>query len=398
MTPLLSHGPGKEDKMDYIENVLPLYISESRELLEEMEQLLLHIEQAEDPQESLNAIFRAAHTIKGSAGIFSLDDIVRFTHGVESLLDKMREGKITIDSELTSLLLDCADHIGLLLDHLSPKTELCADDQQNGKRLTQALEKIEKRHLQPTDDTYPVTSAARAQSTEKVERIDGPFVSNDHWHISVRFHEDTLRTGMEPLAILRYLITLGQIESITTITDHIPPAEDMDPESCYLGFEINFKSDEDKAAIEGVFEFIREESQVYILPPSSRMADYIAMIQALPEEDMKLGNILVSCGSLTPNELEQALGLQNDLKARDIDMPLGSIVLEQGLTSQPVVESALEKQTRTRETKSREQASVRVDADKLDQLINLVGEMVIAGAGSALYAKSFGDSTIIESI
>lgn len=75
-----------------IDQALQTFISESRELLGEMEQALLGLEQAEQKDELVNAIFRAAHTIKGSAGLFSLDPIVEFTHVVESVLDKVRAG------------------------------------------------------------------------------------------------------------------------------------------------------------------------------------------------------------------------------------------------------------------------------------------------------------------
>ncbi|WP_434926097.1 Hpt domain-containing protein [Shewanella sp. HL-SH2] len=125
--------------MDEFEQVLGLYISESRELLDEMESLLLNLEHEENQSESLNGIFRAAHTIKGSAGIFSLDAVVHFTHGVESLLDKMRDGKIPSNSELTSLLLDCKDHISLLIDNVEYKTALSEHDELNGRALLQTL-------------------------------------------------------------------------------------------------------------------------------------------------------------------------------------------------------------------------------------------------------------------
>jgi two-component system, chemotaxis family, sensor kinase CheA len=127
------------------------------------------------------------------------------------------------------------------------------------------------------------------------------------------------------------------------------------------------------------------------------VSDYINLIKALPEEELQLGEILVKCGSLTPNELEFALDLQRELKSQSIDVPLGSIVVNNGLTPQPVLESAIAKQNQIRDGKNKESQSVRVDADKLDQLINLVGELVIAGASSSLHAHTSGDRKLIES-
>lgn len=383
--------------MDEMEQVLGLYISESRELLDEMETLLLNLEHEQDKNESLNGIFRAAHTIKGSAGIFSLDAVVHFTHGVESLLDKMRDGKIAPNAELTSLLLDCKDHIGVLIDNVENNIPLEEHDVLSGKALLQTLIIVVKQGGTDGPQDPPASSRTDMATTQSVERVDSPKVESDNWHISVRYHPQSFHFGMDPLAILRYLSTLGTVETITTLFPNMPDAYEMDPESCYLGYEINFKSEASKQEIEGAFEFIREDSQVHILPPNSRVIDYINLIQALPEQDFQLGEILVQCGSLTPNELEYALKLQRELKSQSINVPLGSIVVNNGLTPQPVLESAIAKQNQIREGKTKEIQSIRVDAEKLDQLINLVGELVIAGASSSLHAHSSGDRILVES-
>src|ERR1700678_4400551 len=98
--------------------LLETFIVESRELLEAMNNGLLGIEHTQDRAESLNAIFRAAQTIKGSAALFSLDYIVAFTHVLESVLDEAREENVKISGELVTLLLSCSDHIGALIDAL----------------------------------------------------------------------------------------------------------------------------------------------------------------------------------------------------------------------------------------------------------------------------------------
>ena len=99
-----------------LENALDTFIAESRELLEEMETALLDVDGADVDPEVVNAIFRAAHTIKGSAGLFSLDHVVAFTHVAESVLESVRSGAVALDGELEALLLACRVHIGILLD------------------------------------------------------------------------------------------------------------------------------------------------------------------------------------------------------------------------------------------------------------------------------------------
>jgi two-component system chemotaxis sensor kinase CheA len=377
-----------------LDPALRTYVAESRELLQEMEDTLLRIEHDADKDEGFNAIFRAAHTIKGSAGLFGLDEIVSFTHGVESVLDKLREGAITLDSDLTALLLACRDHISDLIDHVELGGErLGAAIHEIGEELTARLSRLGA-------NTKAAAKASVPQTTRiPVERVEGGDIAiTDNWHLSLRFGPDSLRDGMDPMSFLRYLGTLGQIVAITPLDDGIPAAKEMDPESCYLGFEIAFKSDADKQTIESVFEFVRADSIVRILPPRSRIIEYIELLRELPEKEMYLGEILVRCGSLTQTELTEALALQESLKQQAVNQPLGSIVVESGMTTQTVIDAAIEKQSQMRDGKSREAQSIRVDADKLDKLINLIGELVIAGAGTALNAQATGDSSLIESV
>ncbi|HEX7688530.1 MAG TPA: Hpt domain-containing protein, partial [Burkholderiaceae bacterium] len=99
-----------------LDAVLHTFVAEARELLEDMEAALLRVGGEADPRESVNAIFRAAHTIKGSSGLFGLDAIVAFTHVAESVLDEVRDGAVALDEALIALLLACGDYIGRMID------------------------------------------------------------------------------------------------------------------------------------------------------------------------------------------------------------------------------------------------------------------------------------------
>jgi two-component system chemotaxis sensor kinase CheA len=198
---------------------------------------------------------------------------------------------------------------------------------------------------------------------------------------------------MDPLSFIRYLGTLGRITALVTLPDALPAAADMDPECCYLGFEIAFATQADKATIEGVFEFVLDDCGIRILPPHTRIDEYLALIRELPEEPARLGEILVRCGTVTAHELATALQAQSgDADTRRI----GAILVEQGSAAPEVVEAALDKQQRSREAKARESRSVRVDADKLDRLINLVGELIIASASAGLAARSTQNAELHE--
>jgi two-component system chemotaxis sensor kinase CheA len=378
-----------------LDQALQTFIVESRELLEDMENALLAVEQAETKTEMVNAIFRAAHTIKGSAGLFGLDHIVAFTHVVESVLDQVRDGKIEVADRLIILLLSCCDHIGALIDAVD--SGQLGENQalaQRGVPLTEQLQ-IYLGVSQPAGMQVAVSQQDAAQQDSKtVERIDNPTGGRDHWHISLRFGRDVLRNGMDPLSFLRYLGKLGTIIGIATLPDAIPGANEMDPESCYLGFEIAFESDADKAAIDNVFDFVRDDCSIRILPPHSRISEYVRLIQELPERPARLGEILVLCGSVTAQELEDALNAQSD--AKPAAPQIGEILVDHGTVRPAVVEAALAKQKKVSELKTQESRSIRVDADKLDHLINLVGELIIAGASVNLIARRANNAELQE--
>ncbi|ARN21686.1 chemotaxis protein CheA [Piscinibacter gummiphilus] len=360
-----------------MDDALSTFFAESRELLEQMESSLLGIGQESDTTETIGAIFRAAHTIKGSAGLFGLDDVVSFTHVVESVLDDVRDGKLQVDEPMVALLLSCGDHIGALIDAVESNPGQSADDEllARGAPLTERL----RVYL----GTGPVAVTEADASFERVAPTEGS--GNDLWHISVRFGPDVLRNGMDPVSFIRFLGTLGTVTGIVTLTDKLPDADAMDPESNYLGFEIAFRSQADKAAIENVFDFVLDDCTLNILPPNSRSADYIDLIRRQPEESARLGEMLVRCGTITAHELAAALDVQEQRQPEA--SPIGSILVEQGAVAAPVVAAALEKQKRVKDAKTAESQSIRVDAEKLDQLINLVGELIIASAGANLLSR-----------
>ena len=372
---------------------LHTFVIECRELLEEMEEALLVVEQAAEDPEIINAIFRAAHTIKGSAGMFGIDPIVVFTHAAESVLDRVRSGDVSMSSSLAALFLEAHDHLKVLINHVAEGSQPASEIDSYGKSLIEQLEA----HLNKTAAAQPDNFGEMPVVHEtRLEREQSEAVGTDLWHLSLRFGPDVFRNGMDPFSFVRCLSSLGSIVELVTIIDAIPPAEQMDPETCYLGFEISFSSDADKLAIENIFNFVRSDCLIRILPPHSKVSEYQRLIHELPEQEMRLGEILVKCGTLTPEELESILRIQSE-HGDEPQRPIGEVLVEQQMVSPPVVEAALEKQKQVKENKKSEAQLIRVDADKLDELINLVGELIIAGAGTNIIAQRAGMADLIES-
>ncbi|RFA28389.1 chemotaxis protein CheA [Alkalilimnicola ehrlichii] len=371
------------------DDLLDTFLAESVDMLEQMERLLLELEEDAGDPEQLSALFRCVHTIKGSAGLFGFDHVVEFAHAVENVLDRLRDGLIEFDTTLSGLLFQCRDHIATLID--LDAADIGADICKIGNGII-----LQLAPYQGEDDEENAGSANAGD--EQAAPAAGK--ETDSWHISVRFSPDVLRHGMEPLSFIRYLGKLGELAYVCTITEHLPPAREFDPEACYLGFEIDLQAATSKAAIEEVFEFVREDCELRILAPDARLAEYIDLIQNLPEEDYKLGEMLIASGALTRAELEEGLNAQA-LLAGDDAVPkarIGEVLVESGAVSPDVVNAALSKQKQTRDARAQANQYVRVQADKLDNLINLVGELVIASAAANLTAQRNGDTQTREAI
>ena len=372
------------------------FIAESRELLRDMESALLQLEKAPHDAELINAVFRTAHTIKGSSGAVNFEAIVEFTHAMESVLQLLRSGDLVIDSAIVALLLKCGDHVSTLLDCLvaGDKNEALGRIGSTGESLLKSL------------NGYLASPFGlrvnREEWDPRSERANAGAVASNVWHISLRFGRDILRHGLDPLSFIRYLAGLGEIVAVTTLFDRMPEADGMDPESCYLGLELDFKGHADKETIEGVFDYLREDSVVRILPPHSKVADYIALIKEMPLDDVSLGDLLVSSGALTRRELEEGLRAQQLRQSKTgteqtkYRPKLGTILVDQGVVQNELVDAALDKQDVIKKNKALEGGFIRVRADKLDDLINLVGELVIASAGAGVIAQRAADSDMIE--
>jgi two-component system chemotaxis sensor kinase CheA len=374
------------------------YIAESQELLASLDENLLSLEQNPADADALNAVFRAAHTIKGGAGIVECDYIVEFTHVVENALDGARDGIIKLDGGLIQLLLACGDQIARLLEFANdPAARPDAATLARGEELLTGL-----RAYAPDAKT---AGSGLAAADGHVVSSGGGMVGHDCWHISIRFGDNVLREGMDPLSFLRYLGGFGEIAHLTTLLDAMPDADEVDPEMCYLGFEIDFRADTSKEKIERVFDFVRDSCLLNILPPYSRVTEYVDLIMSLPEDTMRLGEILVQAGAITPAELSKSLQTQQvgeaqaevgeEQEARKA-APLGEILIDQQVVQKELVDAAVVKQAQVSDKKAQDAKLIRVHADKLDQLINLVGELVIAGASASLLAQKSKDEGMFE--
>lgn len=330
------------------------FIVEAREQLQAMEESLLQLENDPGDDDAIGAIFRAAHTIKGSAGLFGLEPIVSFTHIVEDVLDRLRNGSVEVDTGLIAVLLKSSDHMLELINVVANQGgTLTPPALKREMELCQVLQEYQA----PPPDDAPAPAAETTMQAPSETRL---------WRICLRFGQDVFRNGMDPLSFLRYLQTLGEIVHLDTLTEALPSVEAFDAESCYLGFDIDFRSAASHGAINEVFDFVREDCLIEIVAVDDRAnTGLVATVQESSDES----TALVTVGDLLPDQRK---------------------------TPRTSAQLPADRPPASSENKAKDGAYVRVNADKLDELINLVGELVIASAGTSLLARNCQDDSLQE--
>jgi two-component system chemotaxis sensor kinase CheA len=344
--------------------------SEASELLEQFEQALLAMEQQPDDHDAMNSAFRAAHTMKGTAGLFGCEALVAFTHDVESLLDDMRAGALALNDDVMAVLLQSRDH----LEHLLGELDLPASSAPVAARSAELGTQL--RALRGG------ASAADAHGTPPV--ADGSGVApgaaqegQQGWHIALRMGPDALRNGLDPLSFIRYLSTLGTVARIHTATDAVPDLPSLDPETCHLAFDIDLHSERPRIEVEQAFDFLMDDCELAITPlaheasPAGQgKADPDAGIALLPEGIAVMPQAIAT--NTDVQQIEHRSG--QDRRVADTDRRTGA-----------------------RDRKPSEDTRfIRVRADKLDALIDLIGELVIASSGAQMVAQLEHSARFVE--
>jgi two-component system, chemotaxis family, sensor kinase CheA len=381
--------------MDNMEEVREVFTAECSEILQKMESILLELEELEvPPEEKIHELFRFIHTIKGSAGIFGYEAIVSFTHIVESLLDKIREGILPFKKESIGLFLDCRDHISELIEAAANGNPLERNTIKNQEKLTGILENL--LGVVPPLSSNEAVAQNVVQSPEKVAKESKSYL----WHISLRFKEDIIRNGLDPFSTFQYLNRVGEIIRLYTLTNKVPTIENLDPEGCYLGFEILYKCDKDLLFVQEAFEFVQYDCDIYILSPHRKPQDWIEFFIYRKEPIIRLVRSLFYTKSLDKKTLklikiQYKKSKENPIK--DLEQPIKNDHVEEEISDLHHSHGIKnELSPKTKELGTKENKSIRIDSSKLDILINLVGELVVNGANLTQISTERKDSNLIE--
>jgi len=340
------------------------FFEEAAEHLAVVEEGLLELEQHPEDVDLLNKIFRSAHSIKGTAGMFGFNAVAQFTHKMETLLDLLRNGQKAVSPSIADLLLKATDCLKTLIQ--STKSGAAVDDE-IVQRLTGELASASTSDSQIS----AVNVNGKVAQPVSAENGDGDQTYLIRWTPP----EWLFQRGLDPLQTFKELKSIGVLTGITLDMSELPGLDCIDPETCYLSWTMQLTTGKDLKVIESTFEFVREDSVLSIEPVKGMSKEEYAQNKADVSSEKgipkQLGQILVEGGLVSPGELDRALGQQKRV---------GEILVEQKVVTQQQLEQALQKQRQQESVakiKKNDATSIRVDTAKIDKLINLVGELVI---------------------
>ena len=347
------------------------FFEEAGDHLAIVEEGLLTLEQHPEDLDLLNKIFRSAHSIKGTSGMFGFAAVAQFTHKMETLLDLLRNGQKVVTPQIADLLLKSTDCLKTLID--AAKTGAPVDDE-TVQRLTAELAASQSA-------AEPAQAASFSPTASTSLSVPSPLTPHPSrsYNIAWTPPDWLFQRGLDPLQIFKELADLGILSQVTVDTAKLPELAAMDPEKCYLSWTMKLKTARDRQVVDAAFEFVREDSKLVITEdvrgkelgvrgeerPSRLTPD------GIEGEPKPLGEILVETGIVSRETLDHALAQQKRV---------GEILVEQHAVTPQQIEQALQKQKQQEsaaQSKKTDTASIRVDTAKIDKLINLVGELVI---------------------
>jgi two-component system chemotaxis sensor kinase CheA len=329
-----------------------VFLQESSDHLAFMETALLDLRSAPDDVEVLNSIFRSAHSIKGGAGSFGMTNLVHFTHSLEDLLDRLRSLEIEASDDIIAILLRSVDVLRILL-HADTDAPMPADAVELDARIE---------GLMPGECAPPEASAVKAQ-----EKPQGT-AETKLYRVEFRPDRQLFASGTNPILLLRNLASLGTVRSCQLHAEDMPTLAELDPSQCYLSWTVELASASTETELREVFEFVEHLAEIRI-----------ECIDAQPHRSHLL--------ALTPvASLPQIV--------------LPKVVAEAALEHVPDPIDRRDSRVADRRKQSKiavtngESGSIRVATDKVDRLIDLVGELVIAHVMTAQMVEDFEPSCL----
>lgn len=330
-----------------------VFFEECFEGLEAMESGLLSLDLGDIDSEVINTIFRAAHSIKGGSGTFGFTVVAGYTHIMETLLDEMRDGRRQVTKPAVDVLLGSVDCLREMLTSIQNEEEV---NMVSAAKHQAALEMELNgtagggEHVAAAPAvvvTAPVVVAVETEPEEE-EEID----EEQGWKIAFCPYLNLLKTGNDPVRLFRELNGLGVLTTNVNIQD-VPPFAELDPEECNISWELKLVTDATEAAIREIFSWVEDDCALELSP------------LAKPKKIKK--------PKPAPAPVAEALAPVVTVEAAPI----------------VAVKKAAPTESDPSKNAPKASSSIRVDTDKIDTLINMVGEVVITQSMLGLIGENF---------
>lgn len=351
------------------DEILQIFFSEAEELIKSAETSLMSLEAAPESAVDVGELFRSIHTLKSSAAMMGFNSISEYTHLVETLLDRLRSQKLIVTKRLITFLLESVDFIRSMVERVSQGKK-----EADSEELRRNEEQV-KRYL-GLDDLPPAPEKAAPAKPEL-----GTGATESFYLIDLAFKKDIFYSGRDPLLILLGLSELGELVRVTPDLSRLPPYEAMSLYDLYISWQVILKTTRSYEEVDDVFLFVKHDNDIHIEDITGRFKQGVDLDLA----DKKLGEVLVDQGSITPNDLGEALGKQKKL---------GEILVEEGKIEPEQLRQAMSQQEDSRSVYRK--TTIRVSVDKIDALMNLAEEMGIGLAHMQVLAGKFSGAERME--
>lgn len=347
---------------------ISIFLSEANEIVEGLENDLVLLEDNKSDEDLLNKIFRSAHTLKSSAGTVGFTTMSELNHVAENLLEKVRSGKLDVTPTMITVLLEFLDTVKIMLQNIiDGKGE--ADGVNNIESLKAKIKAIADGNEIDASVQTPTTSSAaptvkketqtstQAQAIEEPEKKEESSSGSNVFHISMSFKATIFDNGIDPLMFLNDLRDIGTISNLKIDSSNVPPISALeDPYTCYTQFSLDISTNSTLEQVQNIFLFVIDDNDINI-------SDAKVSVQ---KED----KIETQTETQVAEETKEEKTIE-DTKSQEE-------AKEEIKTEQAKPQTSAAKSQASSSVKVQAPSTVRVDTRKLDSLMNLIGELVIA--------------------
>jgi len=329
---------------DLDREMLEVFLTDAEEQLTIFENELLNMEANPDDEETIKTIFRSMHTLKGSAGFVNLSEVESFTHKLENLLSELRDKHLKNSPEIIEILFQSKDIINSMINAISSNGE--PPDRIKINEVEKMIKDIIK------------TSSTDIALEEDVEEEQQQSMAESYFRVELKFRTDVFETGTDPILLIEDLSKQCTVISTAMNIKNVPLFPKIKPFENQLSWKIMVQSPHGRKTIDDVFMFASIDNDIVV--------EKIEKDELEVVEESKIGELLIREGYLEESEIEEIM---------DRHMKIGEELVKEGKVTRKIVDTMAEKQEEIR--KIQRTNTLRIDTDKLDRIIESIGEVVV---------------------